>query len=91
MTLPVIVFCGVTAFSLLLFVFAPETPSLVLLFSAFNALVTAFLGASLTLCAAVFVISFFVIFAVALSVSFSIDKHKRKKQEKSACEAQYSL
>lgn len=81
MTLPIIVFCGITAFALLLFAFAPESPSLVLLFSAFNALVTAFLGAGLTLCSAVFVISFFVIFIVALGVSFGADKLKRKKQE----------
>ena len=79
MSISVIMFFGVTAFSVLLFGFAPEAPSLVLLFSAISALVASFFGFEILVCGAVFVISFFSIYAALLIVCLAKEALKKEK------------
>ena len=80
MSLSVIIFSALTAFAIILFAYAPEAPSLVLLFSAINSMIASFLKFEISVCATVFVVSFFVIFTFSTVIAVAIDKAKRRKQ-----------
>ena len=82
MSIPVILFCGVTAFALILLLCVREVTALCLFFASGNALVSTLLHAPLPMACGVFVASFFVMLAVAIITSAVVDaKNKKSKKE----------